>query len=679
MKSTLRGRLKNTDLPFSRGLMPLFEGVVNSIQSVEDRSIAEGKAIQKYKVDVEIIRDNQISLLDGEEQAHHGITGFRIVDDGAGFDDGNWASFNELDSLHKEEKGCRGVGRLLWLKAFDSVAIDSVYTQDGEIRRRKFTFDEKSEVTTPKRQVVGVPAVQTVVELIGFKKRYAANTNKSAEHIAIGLLEHCLWYFVRKESVPSITVIDGDNRFDLFDLYDSYMHTSASSETFSIKGWPFEMTHVKIRAAKKQNHSLGLCAASRLVKEESLTGRVPGLFSAISDAAGDFVYMAYLTSPYLDEKVTNERTAFNMEEHVDGLHADVTISYDDIRQVVVPKIESFLADSLEANIKAGREKLNKFVSEVAPKYRPMLGHMDVARLNIDPATSDKDLDILLHREVFKVEQEMLSLGHDIMTPKPSESEADYGKRLESYLQKAADLKQSDLVNYVMHRRIVIDLLSVAVEQKNDGKFSREDLIHELIVPMRTTSDDFEFRRQNLWLVDERLAFHHYLASDKPLATNPTTSDTSGKEPDVASLRIFDNPLLVGEQKHPQASITVVEIKRPMRKDFQAGESEEKDPILQSLGYLKRLRRGAATRDGRPIPNAEKIPGFIYIVADFTNHLQDCCKLHQLQKTSDGMGYFGYHRDEAFNAYIQVVSFDGLVASATERNRAFFDQLGLPAK
>lgn len=241
------------------------------------------------------------------------------------------------------------------------------------------------------------------------------------------------------------------------------------------------------------------------------------------------------------------------------------------------------------------------------------------------------------------------------------------------------MKQSDLVNYVMHRRVVIDLLASAIKHNDEGKFSKEDLIHELIVPMRFTSDDHEFKRQNLWLVDERLAFHHYLASDKPLSSNPTTSDSSGKEPDIASLRIFDNPMLVGESQAQQASISIVEIKRPMRKDFKAGEDEEKDPILQSLGYLRRLRKGAATREGRPIPNAEKIPGYLYIIADFTTHLQTCCRLHQLQRTADGLGYFGYHRDEEFNAYIQVVSFDGLVVAATEKNRAFFDQLGLPSK
>jgi hypothetical protein len=41
-----------------------------------------------------------------------------------------------------------------------------------------------------------------------------------------------------------------------------------------------------------------------------------------------------------------------------------------------------------------------------------------------------------------------------------------------------------------------------------------------------------------------------------------------------------------------------------------------------------------------------------------------------------MGYFGFN--ESAKAYIEVMSFDRLVNSATERNRAFFDKLGLPS-
>ena len=41
-----------------------------------------------------------------------------------------------------------------------------------------------------------------------------------------------------------------------------------------------------------------------------------------------------------------------------------------------------------------------------------------------------------------------------------------------------------------------------------------------------------------------------------------------------------------------------------------------------------------------------------------------------------MGYFGFNAN--FNANIDVISFDGLV-KAKERNKAFFDKLGLPTR
>ncbi len=48
----------------------------------------------------------------------------------------------------------------------------------------------------------------------------------------------------------------------------------------------------------------------------------------------------------------------------------------------------------------------------------------------------------------------------------------------------------------------------------------------------------------------------------------------------------------------------------------------------------------------------------------------------LSRTRDGMGYFGYNKH--FQAYIEVISYDQLVDMAMERNRAFFDKLGLPS-
>jgi hypothetical protein len=44
-------------------------------------------------------------------------------------------------------------------------------------------------------------------------------------------------------------------------------------------------------------------------------------------------------------------------------------------------------------------------------------------------------------------------------------------------------------------------------------------------------------------------------------------------------------------------------------------------------------------------------------------------------TSDKMGYFFYSK--TFTALVEVISYDRLVNAAKERNRAFFDKLGLP--
>ena len=157
---------------------------------------------------------------------------------------------------------------------------------------------------------------------------------------------------------------------------------------------------------------------------------------------------------------------------------------------------------------------------------------------------------------------------------------------------------------------------------------------------------------------------------------PITGNDSTKEPDLLSLRVFDNPLLVNDQNSfPLASITVVEIKRPMRNDMREGE--DKDPIDQALGYVERIREGQAkTKSGLLIPRNHDIPAYCYIVCDLTSTMVKRCKNFSLTMTADGMGFFGYNPN--YKAYIEVISFNQLVRAAKERNRAFFDKLGLPS-
>lgn len=674
IKTNLSGRLRNTSLPRSHALLPLFEAVVNSIHSIEERA----NASEAGGILVEIIRVPQTSLtLKPQQDVVEKIIGFKITDNGVGFNDDNMKSFETLDTEHKADKGCRGVGRLLWLKAFDKVDVVSTYLSGSQIKSRSFSFNAARGVYSledltdePTKQ-----KVSTTVYLNGFEEDYRAQAQKTIQSISKSLLEHCLWYFVRDGGSPAITVQDGDEVISLDDLYDQYMHSSAFSEDVEIQGHKFCITHIKFRASSTKSHALSFCAANRLVKEETLNGKIPGLNGRIGDENGDFIYSCYVSSQYLDDKVRSERTGFDIEENVDGLFDGKEISLKNIRENIFPRIKGHLSSALAANITAGKSRVEKFVAEKAPRYRPILARMTEDQLTVDAGISDKDLDIHLHKQLAELESKILENGHGIMIPKQGENSHDYYKRVRTYLDDVTDIKKSDLADYLCHRKVIIDLLEKALERDSNGQYVTEDIIHELIMPMGHDSNSLLPGDCNLWLIDEKLAFHDYLASDVTIRAMPITDAQETKEPDIVALNVYDNPILMSESKSlPLASIVVVEIKRPMRNDARAGE--DKDPIEQALGYLERIRNGRATTpNGRPIPNSEDIPGYCYVVCDLTESVKRRCNLFGLTPCSDYMGYFGYNPN--YKAYIEVISFDKIVDSAKKRNRAFFDKLGLP--
>ncbi|HUT09119.1 MAG TPA: hypothetical protein VMY42_01360 [Thermoguttaceae bacterium] len=679
METNLPGRLRNTSLPIGNALLPVFEAVVNSVHAIEEAGIPS----KDGRIFLTILRDAQQAFKFEDETKKGGsepaerIVGFRITDNGIGFNDANMESFRTLDGEHKADKGGRGVGRLLWLKAFKRANVSSLFRNDeGEMKSRSFVFNAVEGIVDETLEDAAVDARNsTTVDLDGFEKEYRKNSLKTAPSIANSLLEHCLWYFVRAGGAPKIIVQDGSDVIELDTVYEHHMVSSAATDSFTIKDQEFVLTHVKMRATASRSHAIALCAASRLVKEENIAGKIPGLYGRLKDNASEFVYMCYVASDFLDKAVRSERTDFDILEDTRKLLSDHEIALDEIRDAVIAKASEHLSKYLAENRKRSKERVENFVAKKAPRYRPILGRIPEEKLGIDPGISDKELELTLHKQLADIEGQLLAEGHDVMSPKEGEQREDYQKRLQDYLKTVQDIKKSDLANYVFHRKVVLDLLGKAIQKGENGKYAREDLIHNLIMPMGTDSNGVEPTGCNLWLIDERLAFHDYLASDKTLTSMPITGCADRQEPDICALNVFDNPILVSEgDRVPLASIVIVEIKRPMRND--AAQGEEKDPIEQALDYLERIRQGkVTTASGRLIPRSEDVPGFCYVLCDITSTVEKRCQVHDAIRTSDGLGYFFYHKN--FKAYLEVMSFDRLVNAAKERNRAFFDRLGLP--
>lgn len=672
VNSNLSGRLRNTSLPAGHGLLPVFEAVVNSIHAIEDNNNLN----KNGEIIVEIKRLAQKSF-ELKSKNLEPIIGFEIIDNGIGFNQENFDSFQVLDSDFKVKKGGRGIGRLMWLKAFNRVEVNSVFiNENGKFINRSFKFNHDKWVHDEKCTESQLDVTSSKISLVEFHERYRKAVPSRVESIAKQLLEHCLWYFIRPEYVPRIILKDGDDLVDLSALYDEYMHADAVSEKVSINDETFELTHIKFRTTAGKRHHIALCAANRLVKEESIQGNIPGLYEKVDDEKGRFTYTCYVSSEYLDEHVRPERTAFDIEEKNNtDIFGNTEISIQEIKDAVLQRTKTYLKSTIDNNLLEGKKRIDDFIDKKAPKFRPMMNYMSEDARIIDPSKSDKEVELFLHSHFYDLEYQLLAEGQTILQPVVEERIEEYQIRVQDYLKKVCDLHKSDLASYVSHRKVILELFEKSLQALHNGKYEHESVLHNLIMPMGKDSSEIQSDSCNLWLVDERLAFHHYLASDKKLMSMPITDSNSEKEPDILGLQLFDTPFLVNNKTlPPYASLTIIEIKRPMRNDMKDGV--EKNPIDQCLDYLSRAREGKVkTIQGRPVMATEDIPGYCYVLCDLSDNMIKQCKLAGLQMTPDGMGYFGYNNN--FKAYIEVMSFDLLLCAAKERNSAFFDKLGFP--
>ena len=67
-----------------------------------------------------------------EKEVVKKIDGFVIEDNGDGFTEENLKSFDTYLSSYKKNIGCKGVGRLTWLKVFQNISIES-FTKDKKL------------------------------------------------------------------------------------------------------------------------------------------------------------------------------------------------------------------------------------------------------------------------------------------------------------------------------------------------------------------------------------------------------------------------------------------------------------------------------------------------------------------------------------------------------------------
>ncbi len=646
--------------------MPLFEAVVNSIQAIEDNK-------QSGTVHIRITRDQTPTIVE-IDKSNRDIIGFEIEDNGIGFNDDNFNAFSTSDTTYKVDRGGKGVGRFVWLVAFDEVEVESTFSTPTGLRERRFKFVPVGDGIEAETVVNATDdRVRTIVRLKSFKTKFRELCPKRIETIGAYLVEHCLEYLIRADH-PAMMLTDtaSGETINLNDLFEKEMGQNASPVPFKAGGNDFLILHVKLYSSHLKDHQLHFCANSRVVRSDKLAGRIPNLAKVLLDEAGkEFVYAAYLDGKLLDDTVNQERTDFSLASE-QGTLFEGHFTWGDLRKAAEEQISSFLTPFTIPIQRKKRERVERFVSTQGPMYRPILKHVENDLALLDPEIEDNQLDLKLYEALHRFQERLRQEGSELANTADTYAEfGEYTQKFDSYFTKITDVNQSDLARYVFDRKLVLQFLQKLLGIQEEGKYAKEDKIHKLIFPMGATSDDVPFENHNLWLLDERLAYHRYLASDRQLRQAAPLENSSKKELDII---VFDKACAFTDvTMGPFQAITIIEFKRPMRTAY----TNEENPFDQVLTYIDEIRAGKSqTPDKRAIPIAEGVHFYCYIVADKTDVLEQQAYRAELERTPDGQGFFGYKKH--YKAYLEFVSYSKLLDTAKQRNHAFFEKLGLPA-
>lgn len=656
----LKGRVRNIQLSPNRALHPVFEAIANSIYSIQDSERTDGK------IDVILERsgEGEQSLYDGGDLRP--ISNVTIIDNGVGFTEDNFNSFNKSDSRYK--LAAKGIGRLTWLIAFEAVQVESIFHENSEWYRRKFDFvlsDDgiEREKTNPIPKPADGPT--TTVQLRGFKDKYRAKCEKGIQTIADKIIEYFLFYFTQP-NCPNISLSDNKDSLNLNEIYQQNVKgKNQPPKEFKINDQKFEILHLQLYLSKERNHKVHFCAHSRTVTNIDATSHIPELAAKrVTDSNGtQFKYAAYVSSSYLDENVTPDRTGFNIPLSSHDLDAGDEVSFEQILEASSAKAKEFLEESLRPIRESRIKDQTKFIRN-NPQFRIIQTYRPEALENLKPDLSEADLDAQLNKILFEIETDVRAETRRVLENSSLTDSASYLERFQALVEKVTNVSQSKLAQHVIHRKVILDLLKEQLKMRSDGKYERESVIHQTIFPRWKTSDEVLYDDQNLWILDERLAYHTFLASDRAISTYKVLKSKDGRKPDI---------VIFGESESPYDSVVIIEFKRPMREGY-----TDEDPIRKLFEIADSIRSSDSDivdDEGRPIKTHAASRIYCYLICDLVaDQIVQHAKMNRLTPTPDGEAYYGYHPE--FEASMEVIDYNRLVKDAVKRNRILFTHLGV---
>ncbi|MEO9824382.1 MAG: ATP-binding protein [Paracoccaceae bacterium] len=635
----------------SEALQPIFEAVSNAIHAVDD---------------VERSGNIEINIETETESSKFRAT---ISDDGIGLNGERFNAFLTTDTGFKISRGGKGVGRLLWLDAFQTVRVSSIFEKENALHRREFDFvlDDVDQVQNMKitKLQKGSAKTGTVVVLTGLRgNAYPAAFPVRTETIVKHFGSHFLAEFIFGNTPPITLHVDGQTFEFPSEIQNLLIEDRGESIVSSDDFGELKLRHFVFENSASANfpgnHQLHLIANGRTVTTRKLDGLLG--VGKIGEG-GNEVYHGCVTANFLDARVNQERTNFNFSEDV----------AENITKICV---KAAAADALSEELLQYEETRKEAMLAFVEEY-PSFGFASVDDL-LDKApknaTKPEQFAQALIPTRIRRDKDRTSRVQTIVA-KLESGEAlpeDFGALIREAADDVRAEEQRQLTEYVLRRRVVLDVLDQLIRRIRErgdraDDHNLEETVHNFICPMRMRGDDptrVEEADHDLWIVDERLTFARYFASDVPFSQMLTDDDASN---DRSDLLIWDRLHGLGfEDGEPLKRVILIEFKRPGLTSYK----ERYSPMNQVSRYLDRLKKGEIEGiDRLPVRIADDCIFYCYVVADIRGDLD--IHTSTWKTTADGRGRWTEIGGK-YRGTLEVIEWRDLVSDARARNSAFIE-------
>lgn len=635
---------------------PLYEAIINSFQ-------ANAKNV---KISFEI----------GDNKK---ILGYTVEDDGDGFTDENIKSFLTLWSDYKITQGALGSGRIMCLKVFDNIIIDSQTKDFSNVGQQvKIDFNRKFLANTideinPSKNSSKCSFTKTIFknineEFIRQNELEHFNSEKIKEDLFIKLLP--MFTRFKNEKKQFQIKIDQDIWLDASNLTKKFDEHKFENTIFSIevdlskydkndndlenkKIYDFEL-YYKLEEDKKNDLIQFYGASDRYIKDFAKGVRLERLKDGWS---GIFC----LTSKYFEEnRVKDSRNEFVISFGQSNATKDNPITFPEINDKLMKKLDEILKKQFP-EVKEELKLRKQNIIDLFPHLARYVNKID--SLTMSASNIQKQAENEFFKETKKVRSEVEKFTNELKKGKSKFDE----KRFNDVTNQFTTVGREQLADYIGYRQTIIDMLLKIYDETINKNYSVDEKdIHSLFMPMGKNSLTTTFYSNNIWIFDDKFMSYSYSASDVTISkivndvegidTKDVPIEYRSKKPDLV--------MFYSDPENEYKDVLLIEFKKL------DGTIDDKEKAINQINRYPRY-----IDDN--IKNIRSI--FTYTILDIDKELRDgLTKEHGFVENAFGnnennvCAYYRYN--PAVKAHINVVSFKQVVEDANKRNKVFLDIL-----